>query len=142
MQNREIKFRYWCKDFLCDGQMSKGFTLQETTGKENWNSLIPMQFTGLLDKQGKEIYEGDIIKINKDWKNSLDITRKCCLVMFYNGGFMFGRSKYNAEFMNTYLWIVNNAPQSKGFYATMSCEKTLEKFSVNILKALKSKKLK
>ena len=107
MQNREIKFRYWCKDFMCDGQMSKGFTLQETTGKENWNNLIPMQFTGLKDKNGKEIYEGDIIKINKDWKNSLDITRKCCLVMFYNGGFMFGRSKYNAEFMNTYLWIVS-----------------------------------
>jgi len=60
---REIKFRYWCKD----GQMSKNFFLQETTGVENWDNLIPMQYTGLKDKEGKEIYEGDIMFVPMDY---------------------------------------------------------------------------
>lgn len=42
----------------------------------------------------------------------------------------------------TYLWIGNNHEYDRACYATLSGEKTLEKIAVNILKALKSKKLK
>ena len=62
MEKREIKFRAWDKfdskmitpndgDFIGWHAMS------------NWKDcLVVMQFTGLTDKNGKEIYEFDIVK--------------------------------------------------------------------------------
>ena len=60
---REIKFRAW------EGKrMFYDFTISSLDGEpfaENGNAYpewILQQFTGLLDKNNKEIYEGDIVK--------------------------------------------------------------------------------
>lgn len=58
---RELKFRAWSKE---DKKLHKPQTLQEIHSKGiglPQNDRIMMQFTGLKDKNGKEIYEGDII---------------------------------------------------------------------------------
>lgn len=48
----------------------------------------------------------------------------------------------NGTGRQAFIWVGNNSDIDKYCFATLSGEKTLEKFAVNILKALKSKHLK
>lgn len=83
--NREIKFRAWYKK---DGRMIDLYKITPLILNESIDGLfIPfgedyelMQSTGLKDKNGKEIYEGDIVKL-EGWNPSI------CEVTFDRGGF-------------------------------------------------------
>lgn len=100
--NRTIKYRYW------NGNENKMHY------KDIWNNFPVagenecfLQFTGLKDKNGKEIYEGDIVewKYLQTWhKNE---------VRFVGGGFVVTTSGFKDDL---------NEPQDLSLVSILNCE--------------------
>ena len=65
--NREIKFKAWdiqAKQIRSWDYLKETVTFGGPIAQlfERPNLIIPLQYTGLKDKNGKEIYEGDLLK--------------------------------------------------------------------------------
>jgi uncharacterized phage protein (TIGR01671 family) len=93
MNNRVIKFRFWDltnKNFLFVNDNTGYGPLIDKDGKilfldnggslDDWDNLILLQYTGLKDKNGKEIYEGDVLQNNV-------VSTFISNVMYENGSF-------------------------------------------------------
>ena len=106
--NREIKFRVWDNvDYL-----STPFTLRDVdTHKIQFtDDCIVMQYTGLKDKNGKEIYEGDIVLFPDEEREFVDVgigvplqvaaqpVKELGQVTFENGGFGFNCNRKSAYY--------------------------------------------
>jgi uncharacterized phage protein (TIGR01671 family) len=61
---REIKFRAWYNNKMVDDEEAKRLLYNNTSTSALFiTELDMMQYTGLKDKNGKEIYEGDILDV-------------------------------------------------------------------------------
>lgn len=96
---REIKFRAWDKatneinnyvEIYCYKDGSTGFSASNENNNPigNTENFIIMQYTGLKDKNGKEIYEGDFI-------NCFNGTNYLTLIIEWNDSWLcFGANFY------------------------------------------------
>ena len=100
MNNRIYKFRAWDKE-IKKMEYNPSVPVFDEISRVNLNGWFHreefefMQFTGLLDKKGKEIYEGDICQLGDSR----------IYVEFSHGAFWF---MYNNNDGFTYDWAISN----------------------------------
>jgi len=97
---REIKFRVWDKvkqewHYFTPDNLSM-YIKEWTDHRLNGDEFL--QYTGLKDKQGKEIYEGDVVEVDPVWLECSDKG-----LIYWDDG----RAAFRMSFPDGDIWDIN-----------------------------------
>ena len=101
---RKIKFRMWDPDKKVFTDCIDPFTFDIKITLESIEDSLISQFTGLLDKNGKEVYEGDIVK-GVYWGNFGESEDVIFEVSFFEGMFCYRKESYTIDGVQKYSLI-------------------------------------
>lgn len=122
--SREIKFRAWLKEdkrmvnvetmdftdksiqYLKKSEINNAYILR----RESFDDVELMQHTGLKDKNGKEIYEGDIVVLNNIENDNM------CIVRYEHSSYRLESWSLREDLSNVedrFLEVVGNIYESK-----------------------------
>jgi len=116
---KEIKFRAWDRrlkrfslDFLIspNGRICLNFSGDYVNTGDIDDDIELMQYTGLLDKNGKEIYEGDIVTTGKGEGGFPPYDQEQPrLIEFRNGCWCFDAGRYeDGDWIRFGFWTASN----------------------------------
>jgi len=111
---REIKFRAWDKknkkmDMFAHNRAYFG---SRAENPKAFDDIILMQYTGLKDKNGKEIYEGDIVKYCEEYIQE-DLIKWSNGIIEYGGSGFKIDGKGELDFYGDDIEIIGNVYQNK-----------------------------
>jgi len=113
---RTFRFRAWDTENKCmrnNVAVGLGMVEYDLSCHQPVEIMIPMQFTGLKDRNGKEIYEGDLLADTGSDGNGGEIVYTLKEVVFHEGAFQMKElldKEWGMEYMDdiSHLEVIGN----------------------------------